>query len=479
MSQHLPSEENDAPARIFSQSPAPDIEAAPSNGGASNGGASNGGALNGGSPDAEQEPRDKSGISLVQVAIALVAIATFAVLRPEAAKTTAVFILTLSVLVFVHEWGHFQFARWAGMKVNRFAIGFPPFIYTKRVRGINYSVGALPIGGMVDIAGLGSEEEMVATGQDKVEGLLERTNTGEQSEKARREWAPSGGGNGKQFQEASLGWRFLTLFAGPLMNFVFAITLSIGLLSILGTPDLTGAKNNRVLVTMKGSPAAKAGVQPNDLVVGINGVNTDDSTVITDAIRASKNQPVTLQLKRQGQPLALKVTPEPKSIEVKKNVFETVPTVGIAFDIDPATIAGYKRVGIVIATKAAFIDAFDMSTQILSLVKRALTFKLTDTDKGSVGGPLAIAQAANSASEAGIYPMLRFAALLSINLGLLNLLPLPALDGGRILFLGYELVMRRPLDPRKEGLVHAAGMVLLLAFMLFITLRDVAPILAR
>ena len=448
MSQHLPSEENDAPARIFSQSP--NVEEAPSNGG----------TLSGGSPDSEQEPRYKSGISLVQVAIALIAIATFAVLRPQAAKTTAVFILTLSVLVFVHEWGHFQFARWAGMKVNRFAIGFPPFIYTKRVRGINYSIGALPIGGMVDIAGLGSEEEMVATAKGEA-----ATPT--------KDWSRPRGE--KQFQDASLGWRFLTLFAGPLMNFVFAIVLSIGLLSILGTPDLTGAKNNRVLVTMKGSPAATAGVQPNDLVVGINGVNTDDSNKITDIIRSSKGKPVTLQLKRQGQPLTLKVTPEPKSIEVKENVFKTVPTVGIAFDIDPATIAGYKRVGIVIATKAAFIDAFDMSTQILSLVKRALTFKLTDTDKGSVGGPLAIAQAANSASEAGIYPMLRFAALLSINLGLLNLLPLPALDGGRILFLGYELVMRRPLDPRKEGLVHAAGMVLLLVFMLFITLRDVAP----
>ena len=416
-------------------------------------------------------PAPSGSVNPVTVGLIVLAVAALTVLRPEIAKTTFIFIITLSILVFVHEWGHYQFARWAGMKVNRFAVGFPPFIYTKRVKGIDYSIGALPIGGMVDISGLGSEEEMVHTSKDHVDGLLERTNTGERSAKAEREWAAPG--QLKQFQEASLGWRFLTLFAGPLMNFILAIVIFVGLLSIVGAPDMTSAKMNRVGATLGGSPAAKAGVQTGDLIVGVGDTKTDDAEKITDLIRAvPAGKSVDVTLNRNGKAVTVPIEPELKTIPVD-GVDKKVPTVGVVFDVDPATISGYQRLSVVDATKQAFVTSFGMSAQILNLVKRAFTGQLTDMDKGGVGGPVAIAKAAKSSSDAGPYSLLIFGASLSINLGLLNLLPLPALDGGRILFLGYELVMRRPLDPRKEGLVHAAGMVLLLAFMLFITLRDV------
>lgn len=418
-------------------------------------------------------PAPDGNVNPVTIGLILLAVVGLSILRPEIAKTALVFIVTLSILVFVHEWGHFQFARWAGMKVNRFAIGFPPFIYTKKYRGIDYSVGALPIGGMVDIAGLGSEEEMVHSSKDHVEGLLERTNVGERSEKAQREWAAPGQGKRKQFQEANLGWRFLVLFAGPLMNFILAILIFVGLLSIVGAPDMSNAKMNRVGATLSSSPASKAGVQPGDLIMGVGDVKTDDAEKISELIRKTPaGQTVDLQLKRAGKPVTVPVTPELKTIPIG-GVDKKVPTVGIAFDVDPATITKYNRLSVFDATKQAFASSIGMSTQILNLVKRAFTGKLTDMDKGGVGGPVAIAKAAKSSSDAGYYTLLLFGASLSINLGLLNLLPLPALDGGRILFLGYELIMRRPLDPRKEGFVHAAGMVLLLAFMLFITLRDV------
>ena len=425
-------------------------------------------------PARAKRPRPKAALIPLTVGIIVLAIAALVFLKPEIAKTALVFIVTLSILVFVHEWGHFQFARWAGMKVNRFAIGFPPFIYTKKYRGIDYSVGALPIGGMVDIAGLGSEEEMVHTSKDQVEGLLERNNIGERSAKAEREWAtPATPGKLKQFQEANLGWRFLVLFAGPLMNFIFAIVIFVGLLSIVGAPDMTNAKMNRVGATLSGSPAAKAGVQTGDLIVGVGSTKTDDGDKISELIRQTPDgQSVDLQLKRDGKNVTIPIKPELKTIPVK-GVDKKVPTVGIAFDVDPATITKYTRLSVVDATKQAFASSIGMSSQILGLVKRAFTGHLTDMDKGGVGGPVAIAKASKSASDAGYYSLLLFGASLSINLGLLNLLPLPALDGGRILFLGYELIMRRPLDPRKEGFVHAAGMVLLLAFMLFITLRDV------
>ena len=408
-------------------------------------------------------PEPSGKVNPITVALVLLGLAAFAYFFPVGFKTTMIFIVTLSILVFVHEWGHYQFARWAGMKVNRFAIGFPPFIYTKRYNGIDYSIGALPIGGMVDIAGLGSEEEMVHT----VKG---------EGETPVKDWTRPAGK--KQFQDANLGWRFLTLFAGPLMNFILAIVVSIALFSIIGVPNPEGIKRNLVGMTLGGSPAAKAGVQMGDLVVGVGKVNTDDTDKIMELIRATPmGETVDLQVKRNDKVVTLPVKPTPQVLPVVnkdgKVEEKEVPAVGISFSEDPASIKSYDRLGIVDATKTAFIGSFAMSKEILNLVKRAFTGQMTAVDKGGIGGPVAIAKMAKSSSDAGPYTLLLFGASLSINLGLLNLLPLPALDGGRILFLGYELIMRRPLDPRKEGFVHMAGMVLLLAFMLFITLRDV------
>ena len=410
--------------------------------------------------NAGKAPAPEGSVNPLTIGIIVLAIIGLAVLQPDIAKTALIFVVTLSILVFVHEWGHFQFARWAGMKVNRFAIGFPPFIYTKKVRGIDYSIGALPIGGMVDIAGLGSEEEMVATAKGEAQTPVKNT--------AR----PFGQ---RQFQDGSLFARFMVLFAGPLMNFILAIAISVGLFSIIGTPDFTtpGIKNNYVGGTFRGSPAAKAGVQSGDSVVGVGNTLTDDPETLTKLIRKTpKGAKIDLKIKRDGKIISKSVVPELSEVPGVKG---KVPTVGVSFDVDPTTITKYNRQNIVDASKIAFSSSFKMSSLILGLVKRAFTGQLTAVDKGGVGGPVAIARATRSASNDGYYSLLLFGASLSINLGLLNLLPLPALDGGRILFLGYELVMRRPLDPRKEGLVHAAGMVLLLAFMLFITLRDVIP----
>ena len=413
-------------------------------------------------PVAEQNvgkaPAPEGSVNPLTVGLVLLAIIGLAVLKPEIAKTALVFVVTLSILVFVHEWGHFQFARWAGMKVNRFAIGFPPFIYTKKVRGIDYSIGALPIGGMVDIAGLGSEEEMV------------HTVTGEGETPVVNTARPRGQ---KQFQDGSLFARFMVLFAGPLMNFILAIVIFVGLLSIVGAPDMTtpGIKNNYVAGTFRGSPAAKAGVQSGDSVVGVGNTKTDDPEKISELIRKTPaGAKIDLKIKRDGKIIDAPVVPELSEIPGVKG---KVPTVGVSFAVDPTTITKYNRLSVIDATQRAFASSWNMSSQILGLVKRAFTGHLTNMDKGGVGGPVAIAKMAKTSSDAGPYSLLLFGATLSINLGLLNLLPLPALDGGRILFLGYELIMRRPLDPRKEGLVHAAGMVLLLAFMLFITLRDV------
>jgi regulator of sigma E protease len=417
--------------------------------------------------------------------IAAAAVAIYLAFRfPSAAYTIVVFAITLGVLVFVHEWGHFQFARWAGMKVNRFGIGFPPWIYTRNYKGIDYSIGALPIGGMVDIAGLGSEEDMVAGAKGDAEALKVRASNPD---------APYGK---RQFQDASLGWRFWTLFAGPLMNFIFAIVVFIGVFMFLGLPDAANSKVTTVVQNVEnGSPADKAGVQHGDKVLGINGTKAagvwqisemiNDSAEHFSRVRVNSSDfgitaradygkgtvhPITMSIVRNGKTIQKTITPTYQDRStLGGSGEEQALIVGVEFTQNMA----FKKVGVTTAVSAGFVMAMGISQQIIDMLKRAVTFNLSPEEKRGVGGPVKIAEQAGQNARQGFGQLLLFAGLLSVNLGLLNLLPIPALDGGRILFVIYEKIMRHPVDPQKENLVHLAGMALLLAFMVFITLRDV------
>ncbi|HEX9996456.1 MAG TPA: M50 family metallopeptidase, partial [Abditibacterium sp.] len=257
--------------------------------------------------------------NFAQIAIGLFAVAYFAITIPGFVRAAVAFVVTLSILVFVHEWGHYQFARWAGMKVNRFALGFPPFIYTKRKNNIDYSIGALPIGGMVDIAGLGSEEEMANTTKGQIAAPVRDTSR------------PFGE---KQYQDASLFWRFMVIFAGPLMNFIFAIVVAIGFFCVIGSPDASKATFNKVELTLNGSPAAKGGVQSGDLLVGIDHIVTRDANTITNQIRRSAGKPVTLRLERNSQIIKVPIQPEIKNVSLIRGVVDNAPSVGIVFGAD-------------------------------------------------------------------------------------------------------------------------------------------------
>jgi regulator of sigma E protease len=431
-------------------------------------------------PETSQK-RDYSNLMWIAVAIAAIVLAFR---YPSSAYTVVIFAITLGVLVFVHEWGHFQFARWAGMKVNRFGIGFPPWIYTRHYKGIDYSIGALPIGGMVDIAGLGSEEDMVAGAKGDGEALNVRASRPEMPRGAR------------EFQDASLGWRFWTLFAGPLMNFIFAIVVFIGVFMALGLPDAANSKVSTVVQSVQNnSPAAKAGIQHGDKILGVNGTKTMGVWQISEMINDSAEKfsrarvkfsnagvtaradygksavrPLTISIERNGKTIQKSITPIYQERSTAGGTGdEQALIVGVEFTQNMA----FKKVGMTTAVSAGFVMAMGISTQIIEMLKRAVTFNLSPEEKRGVGGPVKIAQAAGQNARQGFGQLLLFAGLLSVNLGLLNLLPIPALDGGRILFVIYEKIMRRPVDPKKENLMHLAGMGLLLAFMVFITLRDV------
>ena len=155
---------------------------------------------------------------------------------------------------------------------------------------------------------------------------------------------------------------------------------------------------------------------------------------------------------------------------------ERAPIIGIHFALQ---VDSYKKVGLLGAVAEGWGKTTFITEQILAFLKRAVTFSLSSDDKRGVGGPVKIAEVMGATARQGWEEFVIVAAGLSVNLGLLNLLPFPALDGGRILFLGYELLAGKPLDPRKEGLVHMVGMMMLLAFMLFITVRDILPFIEK
>ena len=428
--------------------------------------------------------------------IAIAAIAVFTLKFPVMAKGILIFVTTLSILVFVHEWGHFQFARWAGMKVNRFGIGFPPWVFTKRHKGIDYSIGALPIGGMVDIAGLGSEEEMVATskGQDIT------------TAPSHRDGKPETPFGERLFQDSSLGWRFMTLFAGPMMNFIFAMVLFVGLFSVWGA--IEDVKTATTIGAVRpNTPADAAGLGVGDKIIGVNGTPIQESSELSQTIQDSDNRftrfPVTastpgalaggamrfesgsrkiealkLSILRNGQTIEKTVTPTLQDLPIAINGrLDSIkaPAIGIEFD----EVFVQKKVGVGQAVQEGFKISLGMTQQIVMLLTRAVTGNMTSEEVRSIGGPVKIAQATSKAARAGFYSACLTAAAISVNLGLMNLLPLPALDGGRILFLGYELVFRKPIDARKEGFVHMLGMALLLMFMIAITVRDVLPWITR
>jgi regulator of sigma E protease len=418
--------------------------------------------------DELRTPEEKRKVALTWVAV-LGAIAIFSLRRPDVAYTILMFVITLSVLVFVHEWGHYQFGRWGGMKINRFAIGFPPFIYTKRKNNIDYSIGALPIGGMVDIAGLGSEEEMVATSKGQASPVA-----------APNPHKPHGQ---KNFQDATLGWRFMTLFAGPLMNFIFALVVFAAMFSLAGIPDKITV-TNQVDVVQPYTPAFKAGLLSDDKIIGINDVRTTDNEKLRELIRKSNGEEITVVVQRGTQVVRLPMTPQFEEQEKADGTKERAPIIGIMF---LARVDSYQRVGLLrgengfqdSAVGLGLLQSRLLAESIFGLLRRAVTGQLTESDKRSVGGPVKIAQTVGHSVKRSWQEWVLLAGSLSVNLGLMNLLPIPALDGGRIMFILYEAIMRRPFDHRKESYVNAFGMIMVLTFMLFMTFRDVLPMLQK
>ena len=342
------------------------------------------------------------------------------------------FIIVIGILVFVHELGHFLFCKLLDVGVEKFSLGFGPKLAGFRRGETEYLLSALPLGGYVKMFG--------ETGVDDSIPEEQRHRT---------------------FMGKSPVKRILIVAAGPLFNILFAWLILI-VIHLLGVPAVT----TKIGDVIAGKPAARAGIQKGDEVTAINGEAVSRWDDLSKAIIATNGKPVLLQVKRGGERLTFTLRAE---MSPKKNIFgESVATPVVGIVAAGAVVT--ERFGPVDALLKGTVHTFTLlDMTVVSLVK--MVERVVPID--SIGGPIMIAKMAGEQATAGGVNFLAFMALVSINLGILNLLPVPVLDGGHLLFYTVEMIFRRPVSMKVREVAQQIGLLLLISLMVLAFYNDI------
>lgn len=413
-------------------------------------------------------------------------------------ETVLAFIIIFGALVFFHELGHFLFAKRAGILVREFAIGMGPKILGITKGETIYTVRLLPIGGYVRMAGEDLDTIQIQAGHrigvllnsdGKAEKVIMNQKTmypdillleveeadlekelyikgyDEEEKFVRIEVARDAvvEENGKetilapydrQFDSKSIGHRFMTIFAGPLFNFILAFFI----FSALGM--MQGIPTNEPIITevTEGSPAAEAGMQNGDLVTNIDGKTITNWDELVGIVQENAGNPLPFEVERGGERLNFTVTPE-----VSEQSPEKIGVIGVLYqspfekDFFGSFVYGAEQT----------IFWFQ---EIFRLLGMLVTGQFTID---ALSGPVGIYKTTEEVAKYGIFTLMSWAGMLSINLGIMNLLPLPALDGGRLMFFILEALRGKPVDRQKEGMVHFVGIMLLMLLMIVVTWNDI------
>jgi regulator of sigma E protease len=318
----------------------------------------------------------------------------------------------IGILIVVHEFGHFIVAKASGVGVLKFSIGFGPTLFGRRVGETEYVVSAIPFGGFV---------KMVGEDPDSEEPVDPRFS----------------------FSDQPLWKRIAIVIAGPGFNLLFAFLTFVLLFLAYGEP--VPSSEARVGGVEEGMPAASAGLQTDDLVMAIDGQPIENWLAMAEKIRSSGGKEIEVTVRRGEETLR-------------------VYRIGIAQSFDREPVGPFQSISL-----GAQQTYFVVKTLIVS-VARMIQGRISSKE---IGGPILIVQAAAQQAQAGMESLARFVAFISINLGVLNLLPIPILDGGHLLFFAIEAVMRRPLDARHRLIAQQVGFAILLCLMLFAVYNDI------
>ena len=348
-------------------------------------------------------------------------------------STLVPFALVLGILVFIHELGHYLAARWVGVHVEAFSIGFgKPLLRWRDKRGTEWRLSWIPLGGYVMLHGRERPEDA--------------------SDSVRAAWI-----KGRTFNDKGVAARALVIAAGPIANFLLAIVLFGGLFAAVGRPVQLPV----VSEVAQGSAAAAAGLQSGDRIDSIDGVATPTFADLRRLVASHPDQPLAMAVHRGDADLTVTATPHPSGTGAGR-----IGTLGIA-----SKATRYDRLSVPGAVVAGVTETWAICGAILHGLWQVITGQMSAS---GMSGPLGIASETGQVAALGVASLVSFIALLSVNLGLLNLFPIPVLDGGHLMFYAAEAIRGRPLPPRVVDYGFRAGFAAILALFVFITANDLA-----
>lgn len=354
-----------------------------------------------------------------------------------------IFLVILTFLVFIHELGHFIVAKKSGVRVDEFAIGFPPTLYSKKVGETTYKINLILFGGYVKIHGEDPDQESM-NGKDRARSFV----------------------NAKRWKQA------LIISAGVIMNLLIAWPLfTLSFMGGVAAPaedkykEYTGRNMVLVVSVEKNSPAAIAGLLPGDEILSVRNNNTTILNATVEKIQnfiKDESGEMYIQYSRNGELLLATTTPTDGLVSGRKAIgIAMSEAANLNLPIHLAAWEGLKYTGL--ATLLTFKSLYGFIWQIF----------MGQADYSQVSGPVGMVGMIGSAKAAGWTYVLSFTAMISINLAVLNLVPFPALDGGRLLFIVIEAIIRRPLNPKVANIVNAVGFAFLILLMIMISVKDV------
>ena len=341
-------------------------------------------------------------------------------------------IVALGALIFIHEFGHFIFAKTFGVGVEKFSLGFGPKVFGKKVGETEYLLSALPLGGYVKMIGEGDDAELAP---EDVE---------------------------RSFAHKPPLQRILIVAAGPVFNLLFAYLIFI-VLYLVGVPAVT----TKVGEVMPGKPAAAAGILAGDRITAVNGKPVSRWDDLTAVIARNNLAPIRLDVLRGGSPLQFTMVPQSRTGKNLLGDTVTQPIVGVISAGETVTDHFPPGEAIVRGSAQCWNVIKLTALSLVRLVERAIPLN-------TIGGPIMIVKMAGQQAAAGGVSFLAFVALLSVNLGVLNLLPVPILDGGHLAFFLIELVIGRPVSKRTREVAQQIGLVLLVSLMMLAFYNDFA-----
>lgn len=344
-------------------------------------------------------------------------------------------VFVLGVLIFVHEFGHFIFAKLFKIRVERFSLGYPPRMIGKKVGDTDYCISWVPFGGYV-----------------KISGMVDESMDAEALKAPPKPW---------EFRAKPWIQRMLVVFAGPMMNIVFTFLIFWIGTSILGQVSFDErSRVGRVEVNM---PAEEAGMLSGDVVTSVNGTPVTQWTEMTQAIRSSGGETLELTVLRADSSFTLTLTPEVREVDQDGQTVR-LPLIGIS----PLTERHSISFG------RSFSQAGTMTWDLGKLIVQSVSKLIAGRESiKNLAGPVGIAQMAGQSARAGWASLISFMALLSLNLAILNLMPIPVLDGGHLLFLTIEGVIRREIPLKVKLIIQQVGMAAILVFMVLVIYNDV------